>query len=154
MAEGGFSAKVQIGAKLLCKSAKVRDNASGGGWRPRVAGGGRCEVGLTILGRPNGRTGMLVPTHDGWKRLAFSGWENNEATRAVRGAAATHETAGECLEGLLDLDSGGFGFRAFFGCQLVEGFLDVLLEVLLGDPGETEHEPGGTLDSVCGDSHA
>ena len=27
------SAKVQIGAELLCKSAKVRDSVSGGRWR-------------------------------------------------------------------------------------------------------------------------
>ena len=47
------SAKVQIGAVLLCKSAKVvhesieygvssigRGTISGGGWQPQVAGGG------------------------------------------------------------------------------------------------------------------
>jgi hypothetical protein len=35
------SAKVQIGAELLCKSAKVEAEFSGDGWRPQVADGGR-----------------------------------------------------------------------------------------------------------------
>ena len=64
------------------------------------------------------------------------------------------DAAEEDLEGLLDFDGGGFGFRAFLRGQFVEGFLDVLLEVLLGDPGEAEREPGSALDSVCVDSHA
>ena len=34
-------AKVQTGAELLCKSAKVNANTSGGRWRPQVAGGGK-----------------------------------------------------------------------------------------------------------------
>ena len=72
---------------------------------------------------------------------AVSGWRLGDA-------------AEEDLEGLLDLDGGGFGFRAFLRGQLVEGYLDVLLEVLLGDPGEAEDEPGGAFDSVCGGSHA
>ena len=119
---GEDSAKVQIGAGLLCKGAKVEASVSGGGWRPRVAGGGReigqtvqrcncggaaCKgakvsagttswpvdkltggqgskylaqretgdrivgwghwVGLTILGRPGGRAGMLDPTRDRYR---------------------------------------------------------------------------------------
>ena len=37
---GEDSAKVQIGAGLLCKGAKVEASVSGGRWQPRVAGGG------------------------------------------------------------------------------------------------------------------
>jgi len=40
MTRDNARAKVQIGAELLCKSAKVRDIVSGGRWQRRVAGGG------------------------------------------------------------------------------------------------------------------
>ena len=41
------------------------------GWRVAAPGGRwRDEVGLTILGRPSGRAGVLDPTHIRWKRLA------------------------------------------------------------------------------------
>ena len=46
------------------------------GWRVAAPGGRRRdEVGLTILGRPSGRAGVLDPTHIRWKRLAVGGWD-------------------------------------------------------------------------------
>ena len=51
---GRGSAKVQIGAKLLCKGAKVRGNVSGGGWREETVFGSRVSVDQVSGSGPSG----------------------------------------------------------------------------------------------------
>ena len=77
-------AKVQIGAMLLCKGAKVSDSfqATGGGWQPRVAGGG-----VARLLHLNPNTRIRYPMAETWDPRMLS-------CRPPPGAATCHPRMG------------------------------------------------------------